>query len=163
MPSGVPEWFVDPNLELAEIAEEVPGFVGYWFDPTTGTYNVNSTDPGIDVEAVKEALIRRNSSLGKSLEDVDFNVVHVNYGAAELNDWYQQVFDLIYVELPMELRPCLGFFDLDEYYNRIWVGLTCEEAREWVIQRVSEEIDAPVGAVLVTLEDPGQDDVGEPD
>ncbi len=146
--AGAPEWFVDPTLELADIADEVPGFVGFWFDPATGTYNVNSTDPGIDVEAVKEALIRRNPSLGESLEDVHFNVVHVNYGAAELNDWYQQVRDLIYIELPMELRPCLGFFDLDEYYNRIWVGLTCEEAREWVIQRVSEEIDAPVGAVL---------------
>ena len=43
----------DPNLELGEIAQEVPGFAGIVFDPGTDTYVINSTVPDIDVSAVR--------------------------------------------------------------------------------------------------------------
>jgi hypothetical protein len=158
LPSGI----VDQNALLAEVAREVPGFAGYHLDPqATGAgdvYIVNSTVRGINVEAVKAAIIKRDPSKAHQFADAEFRVEYVDYDASQLKGWWDEVKQVVVGEMPGEFRPHLGMMDLDEAHNRILISFYSEEARAWAEERVRESIDPPPGAIVVILEEPGQDD-----
>jgi hypothetical protein len=148
----------DQDAKLAEIAQDVPGFAGLSFDPAGNHYVINSTIAEIEVEEVRAALIEHYPEYSNVYKDAVFVVAKVEYGAAELNQWYQEMIDVVVGGLPDEFRPFLGFWDLDEANNRVVIAFSNEEARAWARQQIRAEIDAPTGAIVVIHEEPAIDD-----
>lgn len=148
----------NPDLLVMDVAYDVPGFVGFHFDNQSGDYVIRSTAADIDLEQVKDSLLRHGALREEQIANSELVLELVQTEPVGLTELLQEVTDKVISRLPYQYRADIGFWDVDEINNRVLVAFTSEEARKWAINEIAERIDAPPGAIVVVFESPGQDD-----
>lgn len=106
-PSSSPTLTIDE--EFTRMAQEVPGFGGYYYDEA-GDLNVVLTQPSVQAGAIRSALSARRIKGSDALV-----VQRGQFGFGDLSKWRAR--------LDAEQIPGLVFTDVDEVRNRITVGM----------------------------------------
>jgi hypothetical protein len=132
------------DSRLIELARQVPGFGGYFFDEN-GDLNVYLTDlsqEGSARAAVTEVALKRGErSQQPWSRPADIVVRHGDFDFAQLHRWHARLNTAL---------PKLGvrLIDIDEAQNRIFVGVADEAAKSNILTLV-DRLGLPQNAVIV--------------
>jgi hypothetical protein len=148
---GTPPGPTPPGLDgrFAELARQVPGFGGYFFD-THGDLNVYLTD--LSQEPVARAILAEVAKNRPEGPQHRFNrpaeivVRHGVYDFSQLDRWHGQMRGVFAI-------PGVQFLDTDEAANLIRVGVTAEEAVPEV-EALAESHGVPGSALIVDVVPP---------
>jgi hypothetical protein len=144
---------------VAGVVNDLPGFAGCAPDPEhSGGYVVNVTSSGVDLEAVRAAIISHDAASAQVLGSANLRAVPID--TTDIGDWYQEAHNRLLLELPDEHKSDWRWWggDLDEGHNQALFWYSNEEARAWAQQFILDKIDAPPGVIVALLGDPGGND-----
>ncbi len=127
---------------FAEIAEQVPGFGGFFFDES-GQLAVYLKD----AQQHSRAMAAISNIVGaERVAQSQTRVLQADYDFLQLKTWKAQVLDLAHL-------PGVTLFDVDESKNRVRIGVS----DPGVVDRVTKALDnlkVPQGAVIVEVTGP---------
>lgn len=144
---------------VAEVVNDLPGFAGCAPDPENpGGYVVYVTSVDVDLEAARAAIISHDEASVDVFDSAELRKVGLDVSLA--SDWYREVPPRLITEVPEEHKPDWNWFssDLDELNYQIILMYTDEDARAWAQGWILDNVDAPPGAIVAVLGDPGQED-----
>lgn len=143
--------FIPPGLDgrFAELARQVPGFGGYFFDEQ-GDLNVYLTDPSQEPAAraaVADVASRRPERSGRPWSRPAAVVVRLgDYDFLQLDGWRGRLGAAFTI-------PGVQFLDTDEAGNRVVVGVTSGEASA-AVQGLAGRLGIPREAVVIEVVPP---------
>ncbi|MDY7229365.1 hypothetical protein [Hyalangium rubrum] len=127
--------------EFTRIAQEVPGFGGYYYDDS-GALNVVLTQPSLQLDAARELLSARRVEGSGSMV-----VQQGQYDFVELSRWRDR--------LDAEMLSSLIFTDVDEVRNRVAVGVSPAVRAE--LEAALARLLIPAAAVIIQESEPVQE------
>jgi hypothetical protein len=127
--------------EFTRMAQEVPGFGGYYYDGA-GVLNVVLTQPSLQTDAVRAALFARRVSGSDAMV-----VQPGQYDFVDLSRWRAR----------LDAEPISGlvFTDVDEVRNRITVGMSHADRGE--LLAALARLLIPEAAVIIEHAEPPQE------
>ena len=127
--------------EFARIAQQVPGFGGYYYDES-GALNVVLTQPSHQLDAVRVLLSAHRLRGSDTLR-----IQQGQYDFGDLSRWRDR--------LDAERMPSLVFTDVDEVRNRVAVGVS-GAGREQLVATLARLL-IPAEAVIIEDAEPPQE------
>lgn len=135
--------------EMAQIAREVPGFGGFYFD-REGNVTAFLTDPakGPAAQAALRPIIQERAAWrgARGMAQPRFMVRQGQFGFLQLAGWRDQL------SIPVLDLPGVKAVDLDESDNRIWIGITDATARG-AVQNKLAQLGIPREATVIEIEE----------
>lgn len=146
---------------VAGIVESValPGFAGCAPDAEQpGGYMIQVTSSDVDVETVRAAIIGQDPTSAEGLRSASLRKVLID--VSNIGQLYMETPPRLISEIPDAHRPEWQWVssDLDEQHDQILIGYSNTEARAWAQDFILTHVDAPPGAIVAFMADPGQDD-----
>ena len=138
----------DIDDQLAGVAEDVPGFGGYYFERPgmQGHLNIYLLNPD---QAVAEAAQERLTVIydSEQIAQAQVRAVQGQYGYDQLLEWYRKL------QGGLGYVPGLVFTDIAEDQNRLSVGVSTKRSQDQVVEAL-DRLDIPSKAVNVEVTDP---------
>jgi hypothetical protein len=142
-----PDGIETPDDRFAEIARQVPGFGGMFFDldGTLQVYMAEHKGPANEaLTAFLDDIVTREVGRGERLSRKGVEILEGQYNFLELHGWQQQMSPEV-----LALRGVVST-DIDETTNRLRIGITDSPGiREAVEERLSN-LGVPREAVLIS-------------
>jgi hypothetical protein len=129
---------------LRQLAADIPGFAGLWYDDPSGAFQVAASD--VQVLAARSDAVRAVLAVKyPGLSDAPVKVHEAKYDFMQLADWRRRA-SVVFSD-----SRVIGL-DLDERANRIAVIVSDEAARDGVSEAL-EGAGVPVEAVRIDVEE----------